>query len=122
APPALIENALGPVPADDARAEAYAHGGDAPFFIGVIWDLVVLLVIIVSGFGAWMQELVERFTRRVNLMVAIYAVLFTVVLAIATFPLAVYGQFLRERKYGFMNQSFGAWMADQGKELLLTIV
>jgi STE24 endopeptidase len=121
APPALMENALGPVPADNPRAEAYAHGAYVLFFVGVLWDLAVLLVIIVSGFGAWMQELAERVTRHVNLMVALYVTLFTVVTSLASFPLAVYSQFLREREYGFMNQSFGAWMWDQGKGLLLLL-
>lgn len=122
AAPALIENALGPVPADNPRTEAYAHGGYVLFFVGVLWDLVVLLVIIMTGFGAWMQELAERITKRVNLMVAAYVVLFTIVTSLASFPLAIYAQFLREKKYGFMNQTFGAWLGDQGKGLLLAIV
>ncbi len=32
-------------------------------------------------------------------------------------PWAVYEGFVRERQYGLMNQSFGAWFVDQGKGL-----
>jgi STE24 endopeptidase len=36
--------------------------------------------------------------------------------------LAVYEGFVRERQYGMMNQSFGAWLVDQGKALAIGIV
>jgi Zn-dependent protease with chaperone function len=45
-------------------------------------------------------------------MVALYAVLFTLVTAILTLPLSYYQDFLREHAYGLSNQSFGRWLGE----------
>lgn len=122
APPAMSENPLGPIPPDDPRMEAYSHGGYAIYAIGTVWGLVLLALIVATGFGAWLQRLAERVTRRVNLKVAVYAALFAVVAFLGSFPLTVYASYVREKRYGFANQTFGAWMGDQAKGLLIAIL
>lgn len=121
-PPELMPDPLGPVPPDTPEIEAYAHGGYVLFFLGTGWSLAVLLVIVRSGFGARLQEIAERVTTRPNLKVAVYAVLFTLVNFVTSFPLDYYSGFVRERRYGFLNQGFGAWMGDEGKALMVGIV
>nr|MBA2525478.1 M48 family metallopeptidase [Pyrinomonadaceae bacterium] len=46
------------------------------------------------------------------LMVALYALLFTLVTAVLTLPLSYYGEFVRQHAYGLSNQSFGRWLGE----------
>jgi STE24 endopeptidase len=41
---------------------------------------------------------------------------------VLTFPLTVYEGFFREWKYGLATQTFGPWMGDQIKGLLIAII
>ncbi len=122
APPALVEDPLSGVPPDDPRMESYSHGGYALFFAQALWEIALLALIVASGFAAAMQRLAERVTDRTNLKVMIYVALFTVVTFVGSFPLSVYGGFMREKRYGFANQTFAAWLGDQGKELAVGLV
>ena len=121
APPALAEGALDAIPPDGPRMESYSHGGYVLFFADALWGLGLLAVIVFSGMGAWLQRLVERVTRRPNLKVALYGALYTLLLFLGTLPLGIYGGFIREKRYGFANQTFLAWMGDRGKELAVEI-
>lgn len=117
--PVLMPDPLGPVPPDPPRNEAYAHGGYLLFFVGTFWSIAVLLFIVRSGLGARLQSVAERVTARPGLQVGIYAVLFALIDFATSFPLAYYSGFVREKRYGFLNQGFGGWIGDQGKALLV---
>ncbi len=122
APPALVESPLGGLPRDDPRTEAYSHGGYVLFFADSLWSMALLFAIVASGLGAYLQRLAERVTGSPSLKVAIYAVLYTLVIALGSFPPRLYGGFLREKRYGFANQTFAAWLGDQGKALLVAAI
>ncbi len=122
AAPAIVEDALGAVPADDPRMEAYSHGGYLLFALGSLWSIGVLALIVFSGFAVRLQGIARRVARGPNLEVAIYVVLLGAVTFAASFPLRVYRSYVREKAYGFANQTFAAWLGDQGKGLLVSIV
>jgi hypothetical protein len=111
-PPELVQSALEGVPPD---------GNYVLFFVGVLWSVGLLALIVMTGFGGWLQRLVERLTRRPNLKVALFAALYTLIVFIGSFPLSIYGGFMREKQFGFANQTFPQWMGDQGKALLVSI-
>ncbi len=113
--PQMVEDPLGGVPADEPRLEEYSHGGYALFIAGRGWSLAVLFLIVASGLGGYMQDLAERLTRRVNLQVAIFALFLLTVTWLAGLPLEIYRGFVREKEFGFMNQSLGAWLVDRGR-------
>jgi STE24 endopeptidase len=121
-PPRLVENALTAMPQDDPKQEAYAHGGYWLFLVNTIWSFLVLWIIVASGFGSAIQRRVERITRRPNLVVVLYVVLFTLVSFVTSFPLDLYADYFREKRFGFLNQGFGGWMGDQAKGLCVSIV
>jgi len=120
--PTLVENPLGEVPPDDPKMESYSHGNDLLYLVDALWGAGLLAIIVFSGFAATLQELAEKVSRSPNLVVAIYVVLFTAAIFVGGFPLTVYTGYLRERKYGFANQTFAAWLGDRGKGLLVTVV
>src|SRR5262249_32796150 len=68
------------------------------------------------------RDLASRVSRRRPLQAAVYWVQYLVVTALLGFPLAVYQGYFREHDYGLSNMTFGAWLGDEGKGLLVGIV
>jgi len=121
-PPALIADALGEVPPDDPKMESYSHGNYMLYLVDAVWSAGLLAIIVFTGFAATLGRWAGMAGPSPNLRVAIYAVLFTLVTSAGSFPFTVYAGFLREKRYGFRNQTFMDWFGDKGKELLVAIV
>jgi STE24 endopeptidase len=104
-----------------ARSDAYFEGG----YWLILWDFlvgaIISLILLQLGWSAWMRNIAERITRFKNLQTFLYWVQYLVLTSILGFPLAVYEGFFREWKYGLATQTFGPWMWDQTKGLLLGI-
>ena len=83
---------------------------------------IVYLVLLASGLSARMRDWAERIGKRRWIVPALYALPFAVVTAIATLPWSIYSDFLREKQYGLMNQSFGAWALDAAKSFGIGLV
>jgi len=120
--PEMVKHPLGEIPPDDPRMEAYSHGRYVLHVADFLWTAGILGLIVFSGFGATLQAWTGRLTRSPDLKVAIYTALFIVAGFFAALPFTVYSGFVREKKYGFANQTFAAYMGDQGKALLVSIV
>ena len=114
---------LATVPADKrARSDAYFEGGYWLILWGFLASAAIYLLLLATGWSARMRDLAERLTRFRPLQTFLYWTQFLLVTSVLTFPLSVYQGFLREHKYGLSTQSFGAWLADQGKGLLVGLV
>jgi STE24 endopeptidase len=114
---------LAQIPAEaTARSDAYFEGG----YWLILWDFlvgaIILVLLLQLGWSAAMRNFAERITRFKPLQTLIYWTEFSIVTFILGFPLTVYESFLRERKYGLATQTFGPWMGDQLKVLLVSIV
>ena len=109
-------------PSAKARSDAYFEGG----FWLILWDFlvgaVISLLLLNLGWSAWMRNLAERLTRFKWLQTFVYWVQYLVLTTVLGFPLAVYEGFFREWKYGLATQTFGGWMWDQTKGLMLGVV
>lgn len=109
-------------PAAHARSDAYFEGG----YWLLLWDFLataaVMIVVLQTRFSARMRDSAEKLTRWRALQSFIYWVEFTAVTAALNFPLTVYEGFLREKKYGLMNQTFGAWLNEQFIGLGLALI
>jgi STE24 endopeptidase len=105
-----------------ARSDAYFEGG----YWLIVWDFlmsaVVLWIVLQFGWSAGMRNVAVRITRFGPLQTFIYWVQFMVITSILGFPLAVYEGYFREWKYGLATQTFGPWLWDQTKGLLLGII
>jgi len=69
-----------------------------------------------------MRDLAERVTRIQPLQTAAYWVQYLVVSGVLIFPLTVYEGYFREHAYGMATQTFGPWLWDQAKALLVSLV
>jgi STE24 endopeptidase len=114
---------LAQIPADArSRSDAYFEGG----YWLILWDFlygaVVYVLLLQLRWSAAMRNLAERITRFNPLQTLIYWSEFLLAITLLTFPLAVYEDYIRERQYGLATQTFGPWLGDQGKSLLVGIV
>ena len=120
---AAVDAYLASVPAGDrARSDAYFEGG----YWLILWDFllgaVVSVLLLSTRTSARMRDLAERITRFKPIQTFVYWAEYVILTTILAFPLAAYEGFFRERKYGLMNQSFGAWFGDQMTGMLIGII
>jgi STE24 endopeptidase len=105
-----------------ARSDAYFEGG----YWLLLWDFLVSIVIywilLQFGWSARMRDLAVRLTRFRPLQTFIYWFQFMIVTFVLGLPLAVYEGYFREWKYGLATQTFGPWLWDQTKGLLIGII
>jgi STE24 endopeptidase len=114
---------LAQIPADAmARSNAYFEGG----YWLLLWDFLVSAVIFILllqlRWSAAMRNLSERVTRFKPLQTLVYWAELSAVLFVLSFPMTVYEGFVREHQYGLATQTFGPWMSDQLKGLLVNVV
>lgn len=105
-----------------ARSDAYFEGG----YWMILWDflyvVVVMLILLNLGWSAGMRNVAERITRFRPLQTLLYWGQYLVLTTVMMFPLTVYEDFFREHKYGLATQTFGPWLWDQFKGLLVSLV
>jgi STE24 endopeptidase len=109
-------------PGQRARSDAYFEGG----YWLLLWDflstVIVMWLLLQFRWSARMRNLAERLTRLRPLQTVLYWIQFIVVVSLVTFPLSVYEGYIREHKYGLLNQTFGPWMRDQMVMLIVSVV
>jgi STE24 endopeptidase len=105
-----------------SRSDAYFEGG----YWLILWDFlygaIVYLLLLQFRWSAAMRDVAERVTRFKPVQAVIYWSEFLVVITILSFPLTVYEDYIREHRYGLATQTFGPWLGDQFKGLLVGIV
>ena len=84
--------------------------------------MVVALLLLNLRWSAKMRDLAERVTRLKFVHDIIYWVEYAVLTTILTFPLAYYEGYIREHKYGLATQTFGPWLNDEFKGLLINVL
>ncbi|MGC1420974.1 MAG: M48 family metallopeptidase [Terracidiphilus sp.] len=109
-------------PAAVARSNAYFEGG----YWLVLWDFLygaaVCLILLNLRWSARMRDLAVRVTRFRWLQPLVYGVQYILVATVLGFPLEFYESYVREHKYGMATQTFGPWMGDEFKSLLVSLV
>jgi STE24 endopeptidase len=104
------------------RSDAYFEGG----YWLILWDFLLAVIVYGAllrlGWSARMRRFAEHLTRVRVLQNFFYWIQFMLITFVLTFPLTVYEGFFREWKYGLATQTFGAWMGDQIKGLLIAII
>jgi len=105
-----------------SRSDAYFEGG----YWLILWDFLAAVVmywfLLRFGWSAKMRDLAERITRFKPLQTFFYWLQFTFVTFIIGFPLTVYEGYFREWKYGLATQTFGPWLGDQMKGLMIGVL
>jgi STE24 endopeptidase len=111
------------IPAEaKARSDAYFEGGYWLILWEFLWLAGSMLLLLNLRWSAGMRNLAERITRFKPLQTLIYLSEFIVVATLLGFPLSVYEDYFREHQYGLATQTFGPWLGDQFKSLLVNLI
>ncbi|MCY7398326.1 MAG: M48 family metallopeptidase [Sphingomonas bacterium] len=105
-----------------AKSDAYFEGG---YWLPLWGSLVAILAygaMLRFGWSAGWSALAARITAGPARQAALYSLPFTLVGAALTLPWTIYSGFIRERKYGLVNQSFPAWFGEYAIQLAITLV
>jgi STE24 endopeptidase len=114
---------LATLPSDrKAQSDAYFEGG----YWLLLWDFlmaaVIYLLLLATGLSARMRDVAERMTGSPALQSMLYWVQFLIVVTVISLPLGIYEGFIREHAYGLSNLTFAAWLGEQAKGLLISLV
>jgi STE24 endopeptidase len=105
-----------------ARSDAYFEGGYVLQVVDVVYAVVVAGLLLWLRLSAAMRNFAQRLTRSRFWQAPIYAIQYVVVTTVATLPLTIYEDFVREHAYGLSNQTFLQWAGDFGTEFAVNLV
>ena len=122
-PEAATNAYLAQIPATaKERSDAYFEGG----YWLILWDFLygaaLALLLLQMGWSGKMRDIAERVTRFKPLQTFVYWIEYVLLTTVLAFPQTVYEDYFREHKYGLATQTFGPWMMDQFKSLLVGMV
>lgn len=108
-------------PAQRDKAVAYSRARYVLHFASFFWSVIVLVVIIALRLGPRFRDRAEAVSRRRFWQAAVFVPLLFVTQGILELPTAVYGHRLALR-YEQSVQSWGSWIGDQLKGLVVGLV
>ena len=116
---AYLDSLTGPA---RAKSDAYFEGGYWLILWGSLVGVAIHGAMLHFGWSAAWSRWTERVTRGRVRQSALYAIPFTLIGAALALPWTIYTGYFREKKYGLVNQDFGAWAAEQGIGLGVALV
>jgi STE24 endopeptidase len=105
-----------------AKSDAYFEGGYWLQVWTLLYGLGVAWLLLGTRIAARLRNGAESVSRRPWLQLLLFGFAFVLVDAALSLPLAWYTDFLREHQYGMSNQTLGAWLGDEGKGLLISVL
>jgi STE24 endopeptidase len=109
-------------PEKKQRSDAYFEGGYWLQLWEFLYGIGVAVMLLNTRISARMRDLAGRVTRFKALHTIAYWFQYLLVTSALTFPLTIYEGFFREHQYGMSNQSFGGWLGDFLKGLMVALV
>jgi STE24 endopeptidase len=94
----------------------------------IVWTLILLAGLLLTGSSLSLRRTAEYAAQSGpglatgTLTVVVYVVLLVTLIEAGAVPLAFYGDFLLERRYGLSNQRVGGWLLDQAKAFGLELL
>ena len=114
---------LDTVPADQrAKSNAYFEGGYWLLLWNFLLSAAIALFLLGSKISARLRDFAERRTSSKTLQTVIYGIGYILIVALPTFPLLLYQDFIREHQYGFATQTFGQWFAQRLIGLFVSLI
>jgi len=105
-----------------AKSNAYFEGG----YWLLLWNFLVAAAIAIfllaSKLSARLRDFAEGMTKSKTLQIPIYSAVYILIVAVPSFPLLVYQDFIREHQYGFATQTFGQWFGERLIGLVVTLI
>jgi STE24 endopeptidase len=103
---------------DLAKAQHLQTVGNTMSYVGTIWEIVQIVLLLWLGIIAWMRDTAVRATRYCWLQGFVFFGLFSLASLLLDIPLSLYGHHLG-LSYGLSVQHWGSWFWDQTKSFLI---
>jgi STE24 endopeptidase len=101
-----------------AKSDSYFEGGYWLILWNFLLSAALSLILLTTGLSARMRDFAERLVRlplgQAPAQTLVYGAQYFLFTLILSFPLSAYDGFFREQKYGLSNQTFAAWLGEQG--------
>jgi STE24 endopeptidase len=104
------------------KSDAYFEGGYWLILWNFLWGAAIFIFLLQSGISARLRDFGERLTRFKAVHVVVYTIGFVLVVTVLSLPLNLYQGFFREHQYGLATQTFGPWLAEQIKALIISLI
>jgi Zn-dependent protease with chaperone function len=101
-----------PVPQPSEKAMRYYRSGNVLWAVSTLWGLLVPILLLFTGLSARMRDAARRIGRNWFFTLAVYSILFSLVVTAINLPLAYYSDFVRQHEYGLSTQTLGKWVSD----------
>jgi STE24 endopeptidase len=122
-PAAATAAYIATIPAKDrARSDAYFEGGYWIQLWGFLIGMGILFLFLNLGWSRRLRDWAHRLGRWRWPTTFLYYAGFSVITTVLTLPWTAYTGFLREHAYGLATQTFGSWLWDQVKALLIDVI
>ena len=105
-----------------AKSDAYFEGGYWLILWGTVVSVLIDGLLLRFGLSVRFRNLGERLFKARAGVTWITAICYSLVGTLLTLPWSIYTGFVREKQYDLMNQSFGGWLFDMGKDIGINLV
>lgn len=96
------------------KAVKYSRANYILYFVGFVWSVIVLLLVLDWKLAPKYRDWAERATRVRFLQAVIFTPILLLTIAVLTLPVDIYGHWL-SRSYGISVQSWSSWAGDWAK-------
>src|SRR5262249_40394634 len=110
------------VPSPSEKALSYYHSSNILWLINTAWGIGIPCLFLFTGLSARIRTWAQRIGRKWFFTVCLYFLILWILVYFIDWPLNYYEGFIRPHAYGLSNQTFGKWLGDSLKILLLGLV
>ena len=121
-PPVAKDRGSVEVPEPSEKARSYARGGNALWFVDMLWGLAIPAAILFTGLSARLRDVARRVGRNWFGTIVVYLTLFMLLTFALGLPLSYVAGYARPHAYGLSNQTLGKWWGDELKGLAVSVV
>lgn len=104
------------------ESRAYAGARVVVRLVGPLYGILVGLLIMFTGLSVRFRDIAENLGHRRYVRVLVYFALYSLASFLLGLPFAWYEEYALEHQFGLSTQTFGGWMLDSVKGLVLTVV
>jgi STE24 endopeptidase len=112
---------------NEDRATRYHRLKRRALAISLVWSVLLLAALLVTGASAQLRDLASRAAAGIGAstsaaVVVLYVGGLILIHEAGSFAITFYSGFVVERRYGLSNERFRAWLSDQAKSLGLGLM
>lgn len=108
-------------PEQKEKSDAYFEGGYWLVLWNLLYGIGVAWIFLSKGLSQKIKSIASR-VKSVNLQNFLYIAMYFVAAYILSYPINFYEGFYREHHYDLSNLSFGGWMIEELKGLLISLL